>query len=80
MATLDQLVWRLGYAFVIIGGVELVSLLLAVIGLAACKAWIRMGTAFGHIHRKRNGNLHWLELAEKDLINKTRQTDRGGKN
>ena len=90
MATLDQLVWWLGYAFVIIGGAELAFLLLAGIGLAACKAWIRMGTAFGHIckteslmhkyRRKRNGNLHWLKLAEKDLINKTRQTDRGGKN
>lgn len=90
MAALERFAWWLGYAFVIIGGVELVFLRLAVIGLAACKAWIRMGTAFGHIckteslmhkyHRKRNGNLHWLELAEKDLINKTRQTDRGGPN
>ena len=72
MATLDQLVWWLGYAFVIIGGVELVFLLLAVIGLAACKAWISASNKFRDIckaesliheyRRNREEFLRWLEI------------------
>lgn len=72
MATLDQLVWWLGYAFVIIGGAELLVLLLAVIGLAACKAWISASNKFRDIckgesliheyRRNREEFLRWLEI------------------
>ena len=49
MVALERLAWWLGYALVIVGGTELAFLLIAGIGLAACRAWIRAGNTFWHI-------------------------------
>lgn len=72
MAALERFAWWLGYAFVIIGGTELAFLLMAVIGLAACKAWISASNKFRDIckaesliheyRRNREEFLRWLEI------------------
>lgn len=72
MAALERFAWWLGYAFVIIGGTELAFLLMTVIGLAACKAWICMSNrcrdickaeSLIHEYRRNRGEfLRWLEI------------------
>lgn len=72
MAALERFAWWLGYAFVIIGGAELAFLLMAVIGLSACKAWISASNKFRDIckaesliheyRRNREEFLRWREI------------------
>ena len=72
MVALERLAWWLGYALVIVGGTELAFLLIAGIGLAACKAWISVSNRCRYIckaesliheyRRNREEFLRWQEI------------------